>query len=290
MDPSQESFVKPPLSLTAQIALFRERGMLVPDEARAERYLQFIGYYRLAVYGVPYKVADDNYAAGVTFDDMLKLYIFDRKLRLHYMDAIERIEVAARTAISNHMSLKYGSTWYCISELFRDKSYHKDLLKSIWRETGRPDVTKNGSRHRFCKAFYDRYGVHPPPSWMVAEVLSFGTWSRIFKELHERADKVAVAQAFKLPWKDFSSWLHALTHVRNICAHHALFWNAVFTIKPALQRLSPGADDSRLYGQTLVVRYLLDVITRSSSWEERLLFLLTKCPRHPSEMGFPKNW
>lgn len=290
MDPGQESFAKPPLSLTAQIALFRERGMLIPDEARAERYLQFIGYYRLAVYGVPYKVVGDNYACGVTFDDMLGLYIFDRKLRLHYMDAIERIEVAVRTAISNHMSLKYGAQWYCRPELFRDQLYHEKLLASIWRETGRPDVAPNGSRHKFCKTFYDRYGLQAPPSWMVAEVLSFGSWSMIFRELRKREDKVAVAKAFNLPWEDLRSWLHALSHVRNICAHHALFWNIVFTIKPTLQRLCPGADDSRLYGQTLVVRHLLGAITRSSSWEERLRSLLAGCPRHPSEMGFPGSW
>lgn len=291
MGPDREIFAKRPLTIEEQIALLQTRGMRIPDKERAARYLRFIGYYRLAVYGVPYKTVGDNYAPGATFDNMLDLYIFDRKLRLHYMDAIERVEVAVRTTISNHMALRHGATWFCNPELFQKEIHHKNLLESIRRDTGHPDVARNGSNHRFCNAFYKRYGPEAvPPSWMVAEVLSFGSWSRTFQNLRERADKAAVAQHFNLPWETLGSWLHALSHVRNICAHHALLWNTVFTIKPALQRFYPGEDDSRLYGQTLVVRHFLKTITRDSSWERRLRELLEQCPRGIAEMGFPAHW
>jgi abortive infection bacteriophage resistance protein len=182
MGPDREIFAKRPLTIEEQIASLQTRGMRIPDKERAARYLRFIGYYRLAVYGVPYKTVGDNYAPGATFDNMLDLYIFDRKLRLHYMDAIERVEVAVRTTISNHMALRHGATWFCNPELFQKEIHHKNLLESIRRDTGHPDVARNGSNHRFCNAFYKRYGPEAvPPSWMVAEVLSFGSWSRTFK-------------------------------------------------------------------------------------------------------------
>jgi abortive infection bacteriophage resistance protein len=37
---------------------------------------------------------------GMSFDDVLDLYVFDRKLRLAVMDAVERIEVAFRAQCS----------------------------------------------------------------------------------------------------------------------------------------------------------------------------------------------
>ena len=46
------------------------------------------------------------------FDAVLDLYIFDRKLRLLAMDAVERIEVAARSVISHVMCLYGGPHWY----------------------------------------------------------------------------------------------------------------------------------------------------------------------------------
>ena len=49
---------------------------------------------------------DHRFRKGTQFDDVLQLYVFDRSLRLLVMDALERVEVAVRAAISNAMSLK----------------------------------------------------------------------------------------------------------------------------------------------------------------------------------------
>lgn len=89
-------FTQPDTSIDDQIALLRSRGLVIADEPRAKHYLRFVGYYRLAGYALPFQV---NYNAdglhrfldGVSFEDILDLYVFDRKLRLAVMDAVERI-------------------------------------------------------------------------------------------------------------------------------------------------------------------------------------------------------
>lgn len=69
------------------------------------------------------------------FDGVLDLYIFDRALRLLVLDAIERIEVAVRAALTDHMSLTYGRPhWYVDSSHFRDGCRHAELLRMV-RET-----------------------------------------------------------------------------------------------------------------------------------------------------------
>ncbi|PKO83383.1 MAG: hypothetical protein CVU17_08365 [Betaproteobacteria bacterium HGW-Betaproteobacteria-11] len=110
-------FTKPAIPLDDQIALLRSRGLTIADEGRARHYLRFVGYYRLAGYALPYQVnynADGShrFLDGVSFEDILDLYVFDRKLRLAVMDAVERIEVAFRAQFSQGMSELHGPHWF----------------------------------------------------------------------------------------------------------------------------------------------------------------------------------
>lgn len=92
-------YTKPALTFDEQMDLLRQRGLAIPDADRATRWLQKVSYYRLSAYCLPFKDGE-TFRAGTDFNDVAGLYIFDRKLRLLVLDAIERIEVAIRTAIT----------------------------------------------------------------------------------------------------------------------------------------------------------------------------------------------
>jgi abortive infection bacteriophage resistance protein len=104
MSESTSHFLKPSLSLDEQIALLKNRGLIIENPQRLRQYLRFIGYYRLSGYFrrscVGYfQIEGDplhRFQLNTTFDQTLRCYIFDRKLRLMIMDAVERIEVAFR--------------------------------------------------------------------------------------------------------------------------------------------------------------------------------------------------
>lgn len=97
------TYDKPALSLNGIVGRLVERGLDVPDPDRARRYLRHLGYYRLSPYTIPFQQGspDHIYRAGTTFDDVLDLYVFDRALRLLVMDALERVEVAVRAAMTD---------------------------------------------------------------------------------------------------------------------------------------------------------------------------------------------
>ena len=57
----------------------------------AKRWLQKVSYYRLSAYCLPFKDGE-AFRAGTDFNDVAGLYIFDRKLRLLVLDAIERVD------------------------------------------------------------------------------------------------------------------------------------------------------------------------------------------------------
>ena len=127
------TFRKPPLSVSEHINQWISRGLVISDRARAERYLSVISYYRLSAYTLPFQQGDPlhNFRAGTTFEDILELYIFDRRLRLLILDPIERIEVALRARMTNVLAENHGSHAYLIKEIFDTRYDHDWLIKQI---------------------------------------------------------------------------------------------------------------------------------------------------------------
>jgi len=76
-------------------ALLKSRGLVISDEAKAVRYLESIGYYRLSAYMYPFlKVPKEShqYKEGTTFQQVLNLYRFDKKLRMLLLNEIEKVD------------------------------------------------------------------------------------------------------------------------------------------------------------------------------------------------------
>lgn len=84
-------FNKFPKTIDEQIELLLSRGMIIKDRSKAHDVLTHINYYRLGAYWLPFEQDHQNhiFKSGTCFDDVLNLYIFDRKLRLLVLDAIE---------------------------------------------------------------------------------------------------------------------------------------------------------------------------------------------------------
>ncbi len=174
-------YSKPPLTIDDQITLLTSRGMVIPDLDRARRYLSHISYFRLRGYWIPFEqpasAPAHHFRDHTTFDDVLNLYIFDRKLRLLILEAIERVEVSFRAHFANELGVAFGSHCYLDSSLFRNRKLHQDLILSLEKEIDRS--TELFIEH-YCATYDDPV---LPPVWAAAEVMSFGQLSLWFKNL-----------------------------------------------------------------------------------------------------------
>ena len=97
-------FPKPYTSAHDLISPLQSRGLTIANTTKTERYLEFIGYYRLSAYMYPLlqmPKEQHRYKPNTTFDQVMMLYRFDKKLRLLIFNEIEKIEVAVRSAIVN---------------------------------------------------------------------------------------------------------------------------------------------------------------------------------------------
>lgn len=294
-------FAKPPLTIEDQLALWQGRGLHVPDEQRALRYLSVISYYRLSAYSLPFQIAGDghNFIPEAEFDDILDLYVFDRKLRLILLDAIERIEVAFRARMTQVLGEHHGSHAYLDTQIFDSRYNHSWLLKQV------ENKCQQRQAETFIKHYRRKYREPElPPIWMVMEILTFKEISVLFSQLRLKEDKKAISKFWTLPDAVLRSWFRALSDLRNTCARQSRTWNREFGSRPLVPKKVPsvwpdlsslpttGIDPTRrLYYFLVVIEYLLRRINPSSSWHRRIIDLFEEHPDVSREhMGIPDQW
>lgn len=294
-------FNKPAYTTDQHIELLESRGLRFLDYDRAKRYLLTIGYYRLSAYFLPFQVAPNQFKEETTFTDVLNLYIFDRKLRLHVMDALERIEVAIRSVLSDTLSNYYDPHWYTNEQIFKEsfleiqphrgKSQYKIFRNKIIFHTGK---NNHSNRNPSCKHYYEVYSdPELPPSWMIVEVLPMGTWSRVYENIKKGKIRQKVSKFFSFKTNDFAGWLHALTLIRNNCAHHSRFWNSTFPpkAKKIAKYTHAGIPLDTPYANLALIHAFLSSFTRNATWSKKLHSLLQECPLDIHQhMMFPDDW
>ena len=323
---NMSTFTKHAISLDEQIHLLKERQLTIINEDRAKAFLSSVSFFRLSPYMRSFQIPGNSehlFQPGTGFRQISQLYDFDRRLRLLIMDAIERVEVASRAMISNHMGPKYGAHWYMDVNQFKQYFKHERLLNTISdkqendlyhyrKELERIDrLRTNEERKTLLKErrAKETYARHYPltydepslmPGWAMVEELSMGELSRIFAGIAKDLDKKAIAKAMNLVAPLLGSWLHTLTGIRNICAHHSRLWNRELGVKPELPRsqnflwpdtLRNAQMHMRLYVVLAILNYMMKQVSPHTSWNQRLKELFNQFPDIPlNAMGMPQEW
>ncbi|RMX14875.1 Abi family protein [Legionella jordanis] len=299
---------KPYLTFDQQLNLLKSRGMEVTNEKIALEYLRRLGYYRLSGYWYPCRqlckpsniqhkqsrlMRLDNFMTGTKFEDIVNLYVFDKKLRLIVLDAIERIEVAVRVEIAyllgktdpfayNNQTLLHGNFTKKFNKL-SGKSKHQEWLS-------KHDELINRSKEDFAIHYKSQYGL-PLPIWVAIELWDFGLLSTFYQGMRVH-DKDFISKKYGINnWQIMESWLRTLNYVRNVVAHHSRLWNRNLIDQPKLPKLGDmGAFDhlignthmtSRVYVVLCILSYLLKSICPKSSWYIRVSSLVDSFPNTP---------
>ena len=256
---------KIPLSFQDQILLLKSRNLIIEDESEALSYLQGISYYRLSAYFSPYQSFKDKFDNNITFEQIIKTYSFDRELRLLIFDCIERIEVAIRTQFIYQMSLQHNDSHWQDNQTHFITPYYNKIGKLVNPFTDFQAIISKAKIARTPETFIKHYiNIYKtpsnPPSWMCFELLTIGELSHIYRGLKNNTDKKRIADFFDLHPTVFTSWIHTLTYVRNICAHHSRLWNRDLAIEPEKLLKPKGRWVSKSYGNNKRVFYFLCVL------------------------------
>lgn len=218
-----------------QLEILKQRKLNILNDDYALSKLQRINYYRLSAYFLPFQHPKnsenkDIFLEETKFEDIIQLYYFDCELRKIIFEAIESIEIYFRTQITYYHSLKYKSFGYLKRENFETSpEFFEKVLLSLKNETKR-------SEEIFIKHFKDRYRTTDLPIWGAVEVISFGTLSKIYSILKTQEQKKVISKLKGINNNVFKNWLHCLSVIRNICAHHSRIWNKTLGVKFEIPR------------------------------------------------------
>lgn len=296
------NYEKEPKTFQQQLEKLKTRKLVVEDEQKALAYLASINYYRLSAYFLPYQKKKDEFNEGVTFKQIIDTYSFDRELRLLVFDCIERIEIAIRTQFIYQMSIHYqDSHWQDNQNLFITPKYNKIGVRIDPYNDFQAIISKAKSSSK-KEVFIEHYIKHyktpsNPPSWMCFELLTIGELSNLYRGLKDKEDKKRIAQFFDLHPTVFTSWLHTLTYVRNICAHHSRLWNKDLAVEPERLKKPVGKwigykfeNNKRVFYFLCILKYLLIRVNPNNSFKERLEHLFKKYPNIPIQyLGIPSD-
>ena len=315
------TYNKPFLSFHQQLQLLKVRGLEITDSASALTCLQRIGYYRLIAYWYSFRKTSltqdpitqkitvhrgDDFYPGSSFQHALDLYVFDKRLRLLVLDAIERIEVAIRVDISYQLGAQdpFAHT--------NPTLLHGNFTKKIQTQTGKTrhqewldkyNRVLKRSKEDFVLHYKQKYGL-PLPIWVCVELWEFGMLSTFYQGMTV-ANKSAIAIKYGVPdWQVMESWLRTLNFVRNVAAHHSRLWNKNLVDQPKMPKRGDipefdpliGMPDisTRLYVALFMMMYFMHRVSPHSSWTNRLKEMIDSFPTVPqlsiADMGFAPGW
>ena len=271
--------------------------MLMKDEQQAAFYLKHISYFRLKGYWWDMQIDKENhvFAPNTYFEDVVARYHFDRQLRLILFDAIELIEIALRTKLIYHLSQAYDGLWYLDDNIAAKKDVHCECLSDLQTEFAR-------SGEGFAKEFRRKHPNDNPDAWVIFEVATFGTLSKIYNNLKPQLpQKSLITHEFGLnSTNDLSSWLAAISYLRNVIAHHSRVFGRDILKRPILPRnprnkwLQFGitsAQEKKPFVVISAMVYLCNAINPHNEIKNKLLSLFQNHPNIPIyKIGFFNNW
>lgn len=287
--------LKPWLSFADQLQQLQARGLQVDNPTAALDYLERIGYYRLSGYWYPLRAIDqaastaqaravrtDSFLSGIRFEDVVRLYVFDKKLRLLALDALERIEMAVRVDVA-HLLGKHDPRAHenpgCLHGNFAKKQIAKgpDTGKTqhqLWLAKYQSMLSR-ARREPFVAHHQQQYGALP--IWAAIEVWDFGLLSKLFAGM-KYADQQTIAAIYGAPdGQAFAQWLRSLNFIRNVSAHHSRLWNInVLELSPVPHDWPASINKAKPFFYFCLMQHLLSVICPNSGWGRRFSSLLTE--------------
>ncbi len=300
---SKIEYNKTPKTLEEQVTLLERRGLTIIDKDKAIKILANISYNRrYPLLAEPKE--DEIFKQGSTFETIFRIYQFDADLRVLVFYAIEQIEIAVRSQIIYHLSLKYKSGfWFEDSTIFKNYPQHIAFVSNVCKSI-------HETKQEFITKYKNKYNNFLSPAWKSFELITFNSLNTLFKNLKDKNDQIPVSKHFGLTHEVFISWIETLVYIRNICAHHSRLWNVILTISPTWlkspkgkwvskwenesESATKGDKKLKMYSVLCMLTYLLDHINPHHKFRQKLKSLL-KEPKYKTtidiaHMGFPENW
>lgn len=288
---------KPFLTLDQLCSLaIDDRGLICADRALFAKYLLRTNYYRFSGYAREFQIdpkyGDNHFKRGITFEAIREIIDADSMMRFFLMEQISTVEIAVRSTLAHEYARAYGErAFYLNTDFYKqggnssdDKPFDivKGLLSDLERDKSRM-VSRYVNESIVGETFEDRCKRYANvPIWVAVEVVSFGRVSNILGFSKDSLPAKEAAKSLGVQWDPFAEVVHALSVMRNMCAHHRQLWNRRMAIHcPVQKKLKPRNvkyDELGPYPQLIMANYYRSKIDGDTSVAKKMNELLASHP------------
>lgn len=253
------------ITLDEQIQLLRSRGMVINNEEKAKEVLSDIGYYRLGFYWFPMEIDYPNknnrnhlFKDTADFDDAVRLYYFDFKLRNILLKYLSRIEISFKTSLIYFVSNRYDSypTWF-VNPIIVNKSFIQNFDVEVYNSKFRKN--KVIARHH-KKYINDKYA----PAWKTIEFMTLGGVISLYTSLNNNDLKRKIATIYNINRVEvFENYINLIRDIRNVCAHSNVLYDfaPIRSIRKGPALMTDVVNNQNLRGAYKIIEYIIKQIS-----------------------------
>ncbi len=279
--------VKKPTTYEEQVFILKSKGLVIEDEKFALQVLKELNYYTFTGYLREFKIDEENYEKGTTFEKVYHIIEFDRKLRNIILFAIEPIELLLKSKISYHIAHKYDALGYLKLKNFKSEKLQKMIVRNFNR-----NVKKN-RKLPYVMHHIDKYNGKFP-IWVAINLFSFGMISNLYENFKEE-DKIAISQTFNTEPEHLQSFINSIVSLRNTVAHYTRLYNATLNKTPLM--CPNNHKEYKITNKVFDVIYIMKFLSlNKEDWNENVVRKLEKLFNQYDNyidfhrIGFPINW
>ncbi len=279
--------VKKPTTYEEQVRILKSKGLIVTDEKFALQVLKELNYYTFTGYLREFKIDEQHYEKGTTFEKVYHIIEFDRKLRNILLFAIEPIELLLKSKIAYHIAHKYGALGYLNAKNFENKRIQQMIIRNFNR-----NVNKN-KRLPYVSHHINKYDSKFP-IWVAVNLFSFGMISNLYENFKEE-DKIVIARNFNTGYEQLESFIHCIVSLRNVVAHYMRLYNTNLSKIPLM--CCNNHKEYKITKKVFDAIYIMKFLSlNKEDWNENVVNSLKKLLDEYGQyidlyrIGFPENW
>ena len=225
-------FLKPFKTIDEQIQLLKARNLVIKNEEQAKDYLLSNNYYNIINgYSKYFPQSGNCYTNATTFDEVSRLYLFDKELKQTLFKAIIGIESHLKSIFAYHFAERYRDKIYAYLNI---ECYAKDKTLSVISTIARLSQIIN-KQQKFPNTSIHHYvnNHQDVPIWVLVNYIDFGELrnmltssipalqNEVAKDMHKFATQnLNLSNADIFHPEVMMSFVENINELRNVCAHN----------------------------------------------------------------------
>lgn len=230
---------KPFKTLDQQVEILStERGLVISNREEAKKFLSDINYYRFSGYARNWQVAplakNNNFREGAEFRKIARIAEIDSEVRALLFAWCSEIEILVRSKLAYRLAevnQDAATDFYLHAYSYKTNGVSLQKKVDALIENIKGDIARKHGKSfmidHYVKSCDSELDCSELPIWVAVEVMSFGNISKMIElwrnDQTEALEKVA--KSLGVSAGSFSSVIHAVSGLRNACAHHDQLWN-----------------------------------------------------------------